>query len=74
MRARHPKKDVEQALQYAEDHGWTVEPTQRGHRWGRLKCPKHECSTSIWSTPKNPGNFANQIRRAVARCVHSPES
>ncbi len=34
-RARHPKKEVEQALRLAEDHGWMVRPTASGHRWGR---------------------------------------
>ncbi len=27
MRRRHPKKEVEEALRYAEDHGWAVIPT-----------------------------------------------
>ena len=24
-RARHPRKEIEQALRYAEQHGWSVE-------------------------------------------------
>jgi hypothetical protein len=30
-RRRHPKKDVEGALRYAEEAGWTVESTVPGH-------------------------------------------
>jgi hypothetical protein len=72
-RTRHPKKDVEQALRFAEDNGWTVVPTASGHRWGEMKC-LHEgrdaCRVSIWSTPKNPGNHANRIRQRVRNCPH----
>lgn len=68
-RARHPKKDVEAALQFAEANGWTVTPTTRGHRWGKAECA-NGCSVSIWSTPKNAQNHAKHIQRAVARCPH----
>ena len=27
------------------------------------------CRASIWSTPKNPGNHAKQIRRIVDNCI-----
>jgi hypothetical protein len=33
-RTKHPKKDVERALRFAELAGWTVRPTSTGHRWG----------------------------------------
>lgn len=32
------------------------------------RCGIH-CITSIWSTPKNPGNFAKQLRRVVDNCT-----
>ncbi|HWE64620.1 MAG TPA: hypothetical protein VHB98_23130 [Chloroflexota bacterium] len=66
---RHPKKDVEVALVYAHEHGWTVAQTVAGHRWGVARCGKG-CSVSVWSTPKNPGNHARAIRRAVDNCPH----
>lgn len=69
MRSRHTKKEVEQALRHAEELGWDVEPSERGHRWGVMTCGQG-CTIGIWSTPKNPGNFAKQLRRAVARCEH----
>ena len=27
------------------------------------------CITSIWSTPKNPGNFARKLKRVVDNCT-----
>lgn len=69
-RAKHGKKDVEAALRFAEENGWTVTPKPSGHAWGRAQCGEG-CSVSVWSTPKNPGNHANAIRRAVTnRCHH----
>jgi len=73
MRRRHPKKDVEQALADATEAGWTVVATASGHRWGVLRCgeaSRARCQVSIWSTPRNSGNHARQIRRALERCPH----
>lgn len=72
-RTRHPKKDVEQALRFAEEYGWTVTPTASGHRWGEMVCTddgRDACRVSIWSTPKNPGNHANRLRQRVRNCPH----
>ncbi len=75
-RAAHTKKEVENALKYAESQGWRI--TQGGsHCWGKMYCLSNDsdcrcgefCITSIWSTPKNPGNFANAIRRVVNNCT-----
>jgi hypothetical protein len=66
---RHPKKEVELALSFAREHGWTVETSARAHRWGVAKCG-HGCIESVWSTPKNAGNHAKKIRRAVEKCPH----
>lgn len=75
-RARHPKKEVEEAIRYAESLGWRVE-VGSSHCWGRLYCPYNDaecrcgefCITSIWSTPKNPGNHARQLKRVVENCT-----
>lgn len=64
---RHPEKEVREALAYAEEHGWTIE-TQRAH-WGIARCG-HGCKVSVNSSPRNAGNHAKQIRRAVQRCPH----
>lgn len=75
-RKPHPEKDIEKALEHAEAHGWTVE--QGGsHCWGRMYCPRNDgscrcgefCITSVWSTPRNAGNHARQLRRVVDNCT-----
>lgn len=67
---RHPKKDVEAALDHAHHHEWVVRRTVAGHRWGVAACGKG-CTVSVWSTPKNPGNHGKAIRRAVDACPHA---
>lgn len=68
-RKRHSKKEVEQALKYAESKDWVVDQTPSGHKWGSAQCGSG-CWMSVWSTPKNPGNHAKQIRRKVDKCPH----
>jgi hypothetical protein len=75
-RPKHPKKEVEEALRLAEDQGWRVE-AGGSHAWGRMYCPYNDpecrcgefCITSIWSTPKNAGNHARQLKRVVDNCA-----
>ena len=75
-RRRHPKKAVEDAIQYAEEHGWCVE-VGGAHAWGRIYCPNNDtecrcgefCITSVWSTPASPSNHGKQIRRVVDNCT-----
>jgi hypothetical protein len=75
-RAKHPNKEVEAAIQHAEAHGWEV-AVGGAHAWGKMYCPYNDkacrcgtfCITSIWSTPKNPGNFAKQLKRVVDNCT-----
>lgn len=75
-RPRHPKKEVENALQYAETHGWRVEACS-GHAWGRMYCPYNDdecrcgefCIASIWSSPRNAVTHARQLRRVVDHCA-----
>lgn len=72
---RHPKKDIEYALEYAEEQGWTVTSVLRGHRWGVLACPTGERVVPVWSTPKSPTSHAMNLRRRVDRCQHDvPEA
>ncbi len=49
MHPKHPKKEVNEALDYADKQGLTVERTSAGHKWGRIRC---SCGAffSIWST------------------------
>lgn len=71
-RGTHSRKEVEKALKAPEAAGWSVIATAAGHRWGKAQCG-HGCVISIWSTPKNPGNHAKQITRAVRNCPHEEE-
>ena len=81
-RQKHPKKEVEDALRYAEAHGWRIE-FGGSHAWGKIYCPYNDaecrcgefCISSVWSTPKNPGNHGKQIRRVVDNCTsNKPET
>ena len=73
-RKSHPNKDVEAAVRYAEANGWQV---KEGGHWGFLYCPYNDdecrcgtrCKAGIWSTPKNPGNHAKQLRQVVGGCT-----
>lgn len=75
-RKKHSRKDIEQAIVYAEERGWRIE-VGGGHAWGKMYCPYNDqecrcgefCVASIWSTPKNSMNHAKQIKRIVDNCV-----
>lgn len=72
-RPRHPDKEIEAAVAEAETKGWTWR--KQGH-WGRIYCPQADrdgCQVGINGTPRNAGNHARQIRRAVERCPHCRE-
>lgn len=71
-----PKKEIEQALKYAQSKGWRIEKGG-SHAWGKIYCPYNSadcrcgefCVTSVWSTPKSAENHAKQIRRIVDNCT-----
>lgn len=77
MAKKHPNKEIQTALKYAEQKGWLVK-VGGSHAWGKILCPYKDqecrcgefCITSIWSTPKNPSNHAKQIRRVVNNCIY----
>lgn len=82
MKGRHKNKEMRAALEYAEAHGWSVEPAGKSaHAWGTLLCPENDadcrgqmfCRISIWGTPRSPENDAKKIRRAVDKCIHKGE-
>jgi hypothetical protein len=64
-RSRHPKKEVEEALKDAEEKELKVEQSRtRAHKWGDVAC--HDTDhrkQSVWSTPQDPGDHANDIKR-----------
>jgi hypothetical protein len=75
MRRRHPDREIENALQFAELNGWRVVPGG-SHAWGRMYCPTLSdtcrcgafCITSVWSTPRNAGGHSRFLRRVVLNC------
>lgn len=73
-RKKHPNKEIEKAIQYAESKGWRYKKAgQSAHAWGRLLCPFGErdgCSLSVWSTPRNADVHAEQIKKRVKQCKH----
>lgn len=79
-RNRHPKKEVEEAIRYAEEFGWQIE-VGGSHAWGKMKCPYNEkecrcgkfCIASIASTPRNAANHAKQIRKVVDNCTEKDD-
>ncbi len=72
--AHHPDKHIRAAIEQAEELGWRFEKAgPRAHAFGTLYCPESSrvgCIVHVFSTPKNPENHANWIRRQVARCTH----
>lgn len=73
-RPRHPNKEIEEAVVYAESKGWRYR--KQGH-WGRMYCAHADrdgCQTGVNSTPRNNEAHAKQIRRAVDRCPHTNEA
>lgn len=70
VRARHPNKEIEAAVQYAESLGWKLHISS-GHAWGHLYCPlntRDGCIVSVWSTPRSAEGHAKAIVRAINRC------
>jgi hypothetical protein len=78
-RPKHPIKEIQKALEYAEAQGWRVVKAKgrSAHAWGKILCPWNDsecrcgtfCRASVWSTPKVPEHAANQIHRIVDGCM-----
>jgi hypothetical protein len=70
-RPRHPNKEIENAVTYAESKDWRWRKLT-GHGWGELLCPMNNregCRVFVYQTPKSPEGAARSIVRAVERCV-----
>ncbi|OWY13045.1 hypothetical protein B6V72_09565 [Thioclava sp. F34-6] len=71
-RPRHQNKEIEQALQHAEDLGWRVEKASGSAKaWGRMFCPNADrsgCRMSVHSTPRVPEHHAAKLVKAVNNC------
>ncbi len=73
-RKKHPNKEIEEAIQYAESKGWRYKKAGKSaYAWGRLLCPETSvegCQMSVWTTPRSTGNHAKRILRKVDNCDH----
>jgi len=81
-RKRHPNKEIESAIQFAEENSWTFKPPGKSaHAFGILKCPHNDrecrcgrfCKASVWRTPRSSENEAGKIRKVVENCIHQSE-
>jgi hypothetical protein len=75
-RSRHPKKEIEAVLRYAESRGWRVIQSKRGHRWGVILCPlasQEGCQHGVFSTPRSPTAHARDLRAYVDQCPHGTD-
>ena len=76
-RRRHPKKEIEQAIQYAEEKRWRYRKAGKSaHIWGVLLCieaSRQGCRMNILSTPRSVEGHARQIRSRVDHCPHLRE-
>jgi hypothetical protein len=73
-RSRHPNKEIEAAVGYAESKGWRV-VVGGSHAWGFLYCPhraRDGCRLHVWSTPRDPFAHAKDLRRGIDNCRHTP--
>jgi hypothetical protein len=74
QRKKHPSKEIEAAVQYAESRGWRYKRAgSSGHGWGRLLCPSQSregCVMPIWSTPSDADNHVKQILSRINSCPH----
>ena len=60
QRKRHPQKDFEKLLQYAEGQGWAV---ARRRRYYFAKCPEQcqcQCQLSVPLTPSSQRTLLNK--------------
>ena len=63
-RDRHQRKQVEEALKFAEQQGCGIEVRHAGHTWGEVVAPNGQ-RLRVWSTPRNADVAAKMIRRFV---------
>ena len=70
-RSRHPNREIERVLRFAEARGFRVQPGG-SHCWGQMYCPYNStdcrgggfCRVSVWSTPSK----SRQSRQAASAC------
>lgn len=74
-RDRHPRKELEAVVEYAEEQGWEIRLGKR-HAKFKLYCKHHDrdgCKVPVWGTPVDVNDHAKDVRRAIDRCPHRNE-
>ncbi len=74
-RAKHPTKEIEAALKFAESEKWRVD-VGGSHAWGKMFCPFYQepcrcgvfCITPTLSTPRDAENHARDLKRVIEKC------
>lgn len=70
----HPNKEIRAAVDYALAHGWRlIKAGAHAPIWGTLLCHRKEregCRKGVFSTPTNPRNYAQWLRKQVDSCPH----
>ncbi len=64
--ARHPHKEINKALQRADDAGFEVVKVKSRHLRGKVIAPNGQ-ELMVWSTPRSPETMAKRIREFVRR-------
>jgi len=69
MAERHPKKEIQSAIEFALARGWRFEKAgPRAHIYGTLYCIREDregCRVGVYSTPRSPDMHAKQIANAL---------
>ena len=68
-----PRRRLRKHLPMRKPLGGRLCPPRPDTVWGYMRCceaSRSGCEASVWSTPRNPGNHAKQLRRAIERCPH----
>ena len=63
MHPKHPKKEINEALDHADSLGLVVERTSAGHKWGRIVCVEGEWVRGVVHTaqPVRPRSEAAEV-------------
>lgn len=74
MARRHPHKEIDAAIRYAESRGWRFSKSAgQAHAYGKLYCrgaSRGACVVTVYGTPRNPAGHARYLRRRVDGCEH----
>jgi len=71
---RHPKKDINAALDALDSNRFAVVEDHKGHRWGRVVCCVCGESFTVHGTPRNPWDEGERIRRFTGQHSHTDEA